>query len=190
MPEYGRNVQRMVEYAMTLEDKDQRNECVQAIMQTMGNLFPYLRNEESRHKMYDHLAIMSDFQLDIDSPFAHPDAEELKYRPERLPYSTTRSVRFRHYGRLIESMIREAINEPDVEKRRAAVRAIVSRMRYNYAIWNKELVDENRIRKDLDALSKGLLTPLFDGFQDMRAPYVPTNIGNNRNKHKNQKGRR
>lgn len=164
MPEYGRNVQHMVEHALTLEDKEERNKCVQAIMQTMGNLFPYLRNEESRHKMYDHLAIMSDFRLDIDSPFERPDQEDLRYKPERLDYNTARPIRFRHYGRMIEAMVQQAIAEEDIEKRKDLVRIIVSRMRQNYILWNKEQVNAERIREDLHILSKGLLTEYFEDF--------------------------
>ncbi len=174
MPEYGRNVQHMVEHALTLEDKEERNKCVQAIMQTMGNLFPYLRNEESRHKMYDHLAIMSDFRLDIDSPFERPDQEDLRYKPERLEYNTAYPVRFRHYGRMIEAMIQQAIAEEDVEQRQALVRIIVSRMRQNYALWNKEQVNAARIREDLDYLSKGLLTEYFEEFETPIAPHSNT----------------
>ncbi len=163
MPEYGRNVQRMIEHACTLQDKEERTRCVQAIIQTMQNLFPYLRNEESRHKVYDHLAIMSDFKLDIDSPFEQPTLEELKYKPERLPYQQAKNVRFKHYGRLIQTMVQQAIQEEDVEKRKVLVRMIAVRMRQNYNQWNKEDIDNDKIREDLDVLSKGLLTPLFEG---------------------------
>ncbi len=182
MPEYGRNVQRMVEYALTLDDKEERNKCVQAIMQTMGNLFPYLRNEESRHKMYDHLAIMSDFRLDIDSPFERPSQEELRYKPERLGYNTAHPVHFRHYGRMIEAMIQQAIAEEDVEKRKDLVRIIVSRMRQNYALWNKEQVNPERIREDLHYLSKGLLVDYFEEFEPSQP--VSNNMYQNNKKRK------
>ncbi len=177
MPEYGRNVQHMVEYALTLEDKAARNECVQAIIQTMENLFPYLRNEESRHKVYDHLAIMSDFRLDIDSPFNEPNVEDLRYKPEKLSYAEARTIRFRHYGRIIQTMIQEAISETDTEKRKQFVQLIALRMRQNYLVWNKDEVDEHTIRCDLDILSKGILTPLFNGFDTpnghISEAYVP-----------------
>ncbi len=161
MPEYGRNVQHMVEYALTVENKEERNECVQAIMQTMGNLFPYLRNEESSHKMYDHLAIMSDYKLDIDSPFDVPAQEELRYRPDRLDYQTTHPVRFRHYGRMMELMIEEAVREKDEEKKLALVDIIVQRMRQNFLIWNKDQLNGQRLAEDLRLLSHGQLS--FEG---------------------------
>ncbi len=172
MPEYGRNVQHMVEYALTLEDKAARNDCVQAIIQTMENLFPYLRNEESRHKVYDHLAIMSDFRLDIDSPFDNPQQEELRYKPEKMAYAEARTIRFRHYGRVLQSMIQEAINETDEDKRKALVQLIAFRMRQNYMLWNKDEVEEQAVRRDLDILSNGVLTPLFEGFETTKVYFA------------------
>ncbi len=123
MPEYGRNIQRMVEYALTIEDRQERTQCVNAIMHTMENLFPYLKNEESRHKMYDHLALMSNFQLDIDYPYSQPTPEELKYHPQTLDYNTTVPLRYRHYGRILDNMIDEAVQEQDVERNRCAYEA-------------------------------------------------------------------
>lgn len=169
MPEYGRNVQHMVEYALTIEDKEERTKCVSAIMQTMGNLFPYLRNEESRHKMYDHLAMMSDFRLDIDSPYSKPERENMKYRPERLSYNTQHPVRFRHYGRLIEAMVAEAIAEEDAESKKQLTLRIASRMRQNYLIWNKDSVDMEHIQEDLERLSGGRLSCDFEEFRALFA---------------------
>ncbi len=161
MPEYGRNVQHMVEHALTIENKEERNACVQAIMKTMQNLFPYLRNEESRHKMYDHLAIMSDFKLDIDSPYEQPSREELKYKPEKLEYNT-RPIRFRHYGRTIEGIIQEAIKEQDETRKNALIRMILLRMRHNFQLWNKDTIDNAHLEQDLNILSKGQLKIQWD----------------------------
>lgn len=164
MPEYGRNVQHMVEYALTIQDKDERTKCVAAIMQTMGNLFPYLRNGESRHKMYDHLAMMSDFRLDIDSPYSKPDRDNLKYRPQTLHYNTRTPVRYRHYGRLIEVMVAEAVAEQDEARKQQLTLRIASRMRQNYFIWNKDAVDRAHIEDDIRQLSQGRLSCDFEAF--------------------------
>ncbi|MCM1035023.1 MAG: DUF4290 domain-containing protein [Paludibacter sp.] len=164
MPEYGRNVQHMVEHALTIENKEERTRCVNAIMQTMGNLFPYLRNEESRHKMYDHLAIMSDFRLDIDSPYSKPERENMKYRPETLPYNTQHPIRFRHYGRVLEAMIAEAMLEQDENCRQQLILRIASRMRQNYLVWNKDHVDAEHIKEDIQLLSGGILSCDFEEF--------------------------
>lgn len=167
MPEYGRNVQRMVEHALTIEDKEERTQCVKAIMQTMGNLFPYLRNEESKHKMYDHLAMMSDFRLDIDSPYAKPERDCMKYVPERLPYNTSKAVNSRYYGRILEEMIEQAIQETDEQTKRNLILFIASRMRFNYYLWNKDVVDSNHIKADINRLSHGLLSCDFPEFNDL-----------------------
>ena len=166
MPEYGRNVQRMVEYALTIEDKQERQQCVQAIMRTMSNLFPYLRNEESKHKMYDHLAIMSNFKLDIDFPYNRPSPEQLRYTPQQLPYNTQNPVRFRHYGKIIETLLDEAAKETDKEKQQQMVMVIANRMKQNYMIWNKDnTVDDNHIIDDIRRISRGKIDCNFDGFQ-------------------------
>ena len=157
IPEYGRNVQRMVEYALTIEDKTQRERCVEAIMQTMCNLFPYLRDEAQRHKMYDHLAIMSDFRLDIDFPYERPEPDELRYHPHHLSYAAA-PVRMRHYGRMVEQMIQVAIRQTDPEKREALTLLIANRMKRNYLLCNKDLTDDQVIADDLRRLSDDQLT--------------------------------
>ena len=163
IPEYGRNVQRMVEYALTIEDRERRQRCVEAIMQTMCNLFPYLRDESQQHKMYDHLAIMSDFQLDIDSPYERPEREQLRYRPERIPYAPS-PVKLRHYGRLIEQMITAAVNEPNQQKREELIVRIANRMKRNYTTWNKDQVEDQTIINDIARLSDNHLNCDFENF--------------------------
>ena len=165
MPEYGRNVQRMVEHALTIKDKQQRTECVQTIMRTMENLFPYLKTEESRHKMYDHLAMMSGFRLDIDSPYHRPSPEELRYNPEPLSYNTIHPIHYRHYGRIVSDMIGKAIAEQDPEQKKQLIVAIANRMKQNYIVWNKDHVDAERIKEDITALSNGQLNCDFPEFQ-------------------------
>ena len=192
MPEYGRNVQRMVEYALTIEDKQQRTECVQAIMRTMENLFPYLKTEESRHKMYDHLAMMSDFKLDIDFPYNRPTPEELRYNPDLLTYNTLQPLRYRHYGRIILEMIELAIAEKDMEKRNQLIIRIANRMKQNYIVWNKDHVDAERIKEDIVALSGGRLSCDFPEFQLAHAWQLasqPANQQANKKKKKKKNGK-
>lgn len=133
----------------------------------MENLFPYLRNEESRHKMYDHLALMSGFRLDIDFPYSRPTPEELRYTPEVLPYNTTIPLKYRHYGRIIGTMIQEAIAEQDEEKRKRMILRIASRMRQNFVLWNKDNIDEEHLRDDISALSGGQLDCNFPEFKEL-----------------------
>ncbi len=188
MPEYGRNVQRMVEYALTIEDKEERTKCVQAIMRTMENLFPYLKTEESRHKMFDHLALMSGFRLDIDSPYNRPTPEELRYHPDVLPYNTTIPLRFRHYGRMLESMIREAVAENDAERKKQLIVRIAMRMKQNFLLWNKDNVDESHIKEDIAVLSAGELNCDFPELHEALAhTVVKNNVPQQNNKRKRRK---
>lgn len=163
MPEYGRNVQHMVEYALTIDDKQTRQRCVETIMNTMTNLFPYLKDEAQRHKMYDHLAIMSDFRLDIDYPYERPQPEELKYHPDPIPYSE-RPVKMRQYGRVVELMIAAAIDEKDEQKKKDLIVRIANRMKRNYLLWNKDHVERDSIVEDLVRLSGGQLSCDFPEF--------------------------
>lgn len=164
MPEYGRNVQRMVEYACTIEDRDERNQCVEAIIHTMENIFPYLKDETQRHKVYDHLAIMSDFKLDIDYPYELPDREQIHYHPEQLKYAD-RPVRMRCYGRMVEQMVAAAIDEQDEEKKHDLIISLANRMKQNYLYWNKDHVEPETIMEDIKILSKGRLSTDFEGFE-------------------------
>ena len=164
MRDYGRNVQHMVEYALTIEDRAERERCVASIITTMQSLFPYLRNEESKHVVYDHLAIMSDFRLDINWPYGMPHPEELHLRPERLPYNTT-PVRMRHYGRLIDQMVQQAVAEPDIERRHFLTNRLANKLKQQYLIWNKDQVEPERIIEDISLLSRGKLSCEFEGFE-------------------------
>lgn len=169
MPDYGRNVQRMVEHALTIQDREERELCVSRIILTMQSLFPYLKNEESRHVVYDHLAIMSDFQLDIDWPFGMPHPEELHYTPQRLPYNTESPVRMRHYGRIIDMMIKEAMKEEDRQKREFLINRITNKLKQHFLLWNKDQVERERIISDLQILSDGLLSCDFQDFNLLHA---------------------
>lgn len=164
MPEYGRNVQHMVEHALTIADRDERSRCVEAILKTMTNLHPELKNEQQQHVYYDHLALMSNFQLDIDYPYGMPQPEELKLLPEHLQYSNP-AFPFRHYGRVIQAIIREACKETDEDRKHDLINKIANRLKYTYLLWNKDQVDEGQIVNDIERMSKGLLSCNFEGFQ-------------------------
>ncbi|MBO4621136.1 MAG: DUF4290 domain-containing protein [Paludibacteraceae bacterium] len=163
MRDYGRNVQHMIEHAITIQDREERERCVAAIINTMQSFFPYLRQEESRHVVYDHLAIMSDFKLDIDWPNGMPHPEELHLHPEPLPYNTT-PIRMRHYGRIIQDMVAEAVNEPDIDRKHFLINRLANKLKQQYLIWNKDQVEPERIIEDIYLLSDGQLSCGFDGF--------------------------
>lgn len=155
MPEYGRNIQQMIQHAMTIEDREERTRCVRSIINTMGNLFPYLRDvNDFKHKLWDHVAIMSDFKLDIDFPYETLKQENLYSRPEKIPYKYNK-IRYMHYGRTLEDMIDKVGEIPEGELRNELIRLIANQMKKCFLSWNKETVDNKKIFDDLKELSHG-----------------------------------
>lgn len=155
MPEYGRNIQQMVAHALTIEDREERTRCVKTIINIMGNMFPYLRDvNDFKHKLWDHVAIMSDFKLDIDYPYEILQEENLYTRPDVIPYKNSR-IRYMHYGRTLEEMIDKAGDYPEGEEKNELIRLIANQMKKCFLTWNKELVDDKKIFDDLCELSKG-----------------------------------
>jgi hypothetical protein len=157
IPEYGRHIQKLVEHCMTLEDKAARNKLAQAIIDVMGNQQPHLRDvPDFKHKLWDQLFIMSDFKLDVDSPFPVTTKEELKEKPERLPYPKVAS-KYRYYGYNMQTMIDVAIAWKDDETKGKLVYAIANHMKKCYLIWNKDSVTDAIIKKHLIDLSDNKL---------------------------------
>ena len=157
LPEYGRNVQKMVDFALTVEDRDERNRVAKSIIAIMGNMYPHLRDvSDFRHKLWDHLAIMSDFQLDIDSPYEAPTKEKLAEKPELLPYSNQR-IKYRHYGKTVESLINKAIEIEDQKEQEALILMIANHMKKSFISWNKDSVPDDKIFQDIVELSNGKL---------------------------------
>lgn len=155
IPEYGRNIQRMVEFALTIEDREERNQCCRAILSVMGQLFPHLRDiEDYNHKLWDHLHIMSNFKLDVDSPYPKPDAVELDKAPEKVPYPEG-EVRFGHYGRYVERFVEKCIAMEEGEEKQIFSLSIANLMKQNAMNWNRNTVTDDVIIKDLAHLSKG-----------------------------------
>ena len=155
MPEYGRNIQQMITHALTIEDKEERTRCINTIINIMGNLFPYLRDvNDFKHKLWDHVAIMSDFKLDIDYPYEILKQENLYSRPETIPYKNSR-IRYMHYGRNLEEMIERVATYPEGELKNEIIRMIANQMKKCFLTWNKEVVDDRKIFDDLREMSKG-----------------------------------
>jgi len=165
MPEYGRNIQQMVDHALTIEDREERTRCVHTIIYIMGNLFPYLRDvNDFKHKLWDHVAIMSDFKLDIDFPYEIVKPENLYTRPETVPYKNSR-IHYMHYGRTLEEMIEKVGEYPESEERNELIRLIANQMKKCFLTWNKEVVDDRKIYDDLRELSNGKITVSDDFFK-------------------------
>ena len=157
LPEYGRSVQKMVDHALTIEDREERQRCAATIVEVMGSMFPNTRNlPDYERKLWDHLAIMSDFTLDIDYPFEVIRKEEFHVAPERVPYQTG-EIRNRHYGRIVEQMIAHACTLPEGEERDQLVELIVIQMKKNHIAWNKDGVEDKKILEDLRVYTKGAI---------------------------------
>ena len=157
LPEYGRSIQNMVDHALTIEDREERQRCARTIINIMGNMFPHLRDvPDFKHKLWDHLAIMSDFKLDIDYPFEIVKREELALKPEKLEYSTE-PFRYRHYGRFLEGMIKKAMEMEDGVEKNELIKLLTIQMRKNLNNWNKEGIEDQKIVDDLREYSKGAI---------------------------------
>lgn len=155
MPEYGRNVQQMIDHCVSIEDREERTRCANTIINIMGNLFPHLRDvDDFKHKLWDHLAIMSDFKLDIDYPYEIIRKENLRTKPDRIPYTLT-PIRYRHYGKTLERMIKKCEDYPDGPERDQLISLLANHMKKSFLTWNKEVVDDDKIFKDLREYSRG-----------------------------------
>ena len=165
MPEYGRNIQHMVQHAVTIEDREERTRCVNTIVDIMGNLFPYLRDvNDFKHKLWDHVAIMSNFELDIDYPHEIIKPDELHSHPEKIPYNTNK-MRYQHYGITLERMIARVADYEEGDERNELIRLIANQMKKCFLTWNKEIVDNKKIFEDLKELSNGKLDFTEESFR-------------------------
>lgn len=158
MREYGRHVQKMVEHIMTIEDPERRQRNAQAVIELMGFLNPHLKNvEDFRHKLWDHLFLISDFTLDVKSPYPIPTRESLKARPDPLPYPK-RHPRFSHLGKNLEVIIDKALKEENPEKKLGFANAVAYYMKLAYNNWHKEIVHDDAIQSELSVITNGQLT--------------------------------
>jgi hypothetical protein len=155
LPEYGRNIQKMVKLTLEESDRDKRNKMAQAIIAIMGNMNPHLRDiADFKHKLWDHLAIISDFKLDIDSPYDAPEIEKLNEKPEKVEYKKI-TAKFKHYGQTLEKMVDVAVDMEDGELKEILIQLIANHMKKSYLTWNKEAVDDKQIFRDLKIISDG-----------------------------------
>lgn len=157
IPEYGRNIQKLVEYACTIKNKEERNKVANAIIGIMSRLNPNLRDlTDFKHKLWDHLFIISNFKLDVDSPYPKPPKEILTAKPEKVDYPSG-NIRFKHYGKAVERLIEKASAMKAGEEKTAFIESIANLMKKNYLIWNRSTVNDAVILQELESLSKGKL---------------------------------
>jgi hypothetical protein len=186
LSEYGRNVQNMVKYIVALPTKEERNRYAQVVIDLMGFLNPHLRDvADFKHKLWDHLHIISDYQIDVDSPYPKPSPEAIHIKPQPLRYPHQR-IRYKHYGKTIELMIEKAKSIDDADRKRHMVQAIANFMKMAYVQWNKDSVADESILADLYALSGGTLK-LEENINLNRVEFRPNQ--NNSNNNQNNRGR-
>lgn len=199
LAEYGRNVQNMVDYICSLPTKEERNKYAQVVIDMMGVLNPHLRDvADFKHKLWDHLHIISDFKIDVDSPYPIPDRAEIHHKPQLLSYPQHR-IRFKHYGYTVERMIEKAVAMPNADNRHKMAISIANFMKMAYVTWNKDFVQDDHIIQDLAELSGNVLLLPADTVLtklDFKTPppgnrskgaATPTHQKNNNNTNNNRK---
>lgn len=158
MREYGRHIQKMIEHLLAIEDPERRQRNAHAVIELMGFLNPHLKNvEDFRHKLWDHLFLISDFKLEVKSPYPIPTKETLKAKPKPLPYPK-RYPKFSHLGKNLEIIINKALKEDNPDKRLGFANAVAYYMKLAYNNWHKEIVHDDAIQGELTNLTDGQLT--------------------------------
>lgn len=190
LAEYGRNVQNMVKYIIDLPTKEERNKYAQAVIDLMGFLNPHLRDvADFKHKLWDHLHIISDYKIDVDSPYPKPTPEEARIKPAHIGYPQQK-ITYKHYGKTVEKLIAKTMEEENADRKSAMVQGIANFMKMAYVQWNKDNVADEVILKNLRELSGGNLE-LEENVNLQKVEFRPqTNrTNNNNNRGRNNKGR-
>lgn len=158
IPEYGRNIQRMVEYAVTIKSQELRNQVANAIINVMGQLFPHLRDEENyKHKLWDHIFIMSDFKLDVESPYPKPSPQQFQDKPEIVNYPTN-DIKFGHYGKILTQVLKTLTNFPDGEEKDRLIVDLANMMKRMYITGAQSTISDEVIIRQLKEFSGGEIT--------------------------------
>lgn len=179
MREYGRHIQKMIEYLLSIEDKDERQRNAYAVIELMGFLNPHLKNvEDFRHKLWDHLFLISDFKLDVESPYPIPTRETLRAKPKPLPYPR-RYPKFAHLGKNLQTVIDKALREENPEKKQGFANAIAYYMKLAYSNWHKETVHDDAIQGELNNITDGQLA--FTNTPFVRSPRQNEGLNDRRN---------
>ena len=171
IPEYGRHIHKLVDFCKSISDREERNRVALGIIDVMGNMEPHLRDvADFKHKLWDQLFIMADFDLDVDSPYPKPTEESVKGKHKRLEYPKHAS-KYRYYGNNIEAMIETAISWEDGEMKDMLTYALANHMKKCYLLWNKDTVNDDIIKNHLEELSDNKLT-----FDPEEKPLKDTNL--------------
>jgi hypothetical protein len=193
IPEYGRNIQKMVEHAVKLKDREERNRYAQAIIAIMGYLNPALRDiVDFKHKLWDHLFIISNFKLDVDSPYPIPSKNTLVAKPKKVAYPAG-NIKFRHFGKITEDMVKEIVKVDDEAKRDVLTYNIANFMKMSYLNWNRDSVTDETIFENMAKLSGNKLTAkenmTLNHTNELLAINAKKNAANNQNNNNNRKNK-
>lgn len=187
IPEYGRNIQKMIEYTITIEDRERRNRAARFIVNVMAQMNGANQRDNSdfRHKLWDHIFIISNYRLDVDSPFPKPVAEEKFSKPQKCSYPH-KSISFRQYGINIERMIKKAVELEDGDEKDALIKIVANHLKKLYLNWNRESVNDEVIIRHLSELSNGELSLSYDYRLNKTADILARNKKNQNNNNSNQ----
>lgn len=189
LPEYGRNIQKMVNHILSIEDRDERNRAAYSIISVMGNLNPHLRDQpDFKHKLWDHLALISDFNLDIDAPYPIPEKSKFTTKPRKVPYDNSR-IRFKHYGNALEEMVKKASLMPEGPEKVAFIEILANLMKKMYLTYNREAVSDEVIFSDMREISGGKVSLNPEGLKlsETRDILQRSNKGKMQNQNLHQK---
>jgi hypothetical protein len=181
IPEYGRNLQKMVDYALTIQEKEKRNTYAKIIIQTMSQVNPNCKEmADYKRTLWDHLHIMADYKLDVDCPYEKPTPEQQNQKPDKLNYKNSK-IRFRPYGKNIENMIDKVIEMPEGEEKQTLIEMIAQQLKKSYLQWNINSCDDEMILSHFEQLSHGQLKLQ----EDFRLHSTKRLLSNNNQKKKN-----
>lgn len=187
MPEYGRIIQQLVERCKELTSKEERNEMAMAIIDFMGQRNPQLRDEENyKHKLWDHLFILAEYDLDVESPYPFPTREQLAEKPKRMEYPKLQGD-FKFYGKSILQLIEKAIELEQGDEKEALIEVIANNMKKSYNVYNKEHVTDDVIFRHLKELSENRLD--LTGIESLEKSKIYYTSNNNRNNSGNSNNR-
>ena len=196
IPEYGRNIQKMIEHAKNIETKEERNKSARVIIKVMDLINPGTKsnnnNEEHKQKLWAHLHIISNFELGVDYPYELPTKEVYESRPDKVPYPSN-DIKYGHYGKIMEDMVRAATDFKEGEEKQKLIKHIANLLKTSYLQWNRDSVNDNLIVKQLEELSNGKLTIDTDQFRetsDIIRNFKKKKSNNSKNYSKNKNRRK
>ncbi|TRX61770.1 DUF4290 domain-containing protein [Fulvivirga sp. M361] len=192
LKEYGRNIQKLVGFLRTIEDKEKRTQYAHTLVELMKQIAPTVKEtNETNQKLWDDMFIMAGFELEVDSPYPIPEKEILDKKPDRVGYVNNR-IKYRHYGRNIELLVNEAIKKEDPQEREDAIVYIGKLMKSFYSSWNKEVIDDEVILNNIQSISGGALSIDLEKVREgnlFERLYKDRKKSNNNNNNRSQGGK-